>query len=93
MRGGTLPKHCPDAVWGTFCKKASNSEKPLFERVATNWEHIYESYNIKVGYVQMLKLTNLDYKSILRSNLDNIKSYRKESDEEVQWLLKEIGDN
>jgi hypothetical protein len=26
-----MPKHCPDAVWGTFCKKASNSEKPLFE--------------------------------------------------------------
>lgn len=41
----------------------------------------------------MLKLTNLYYKSILRSDLDNIKSYRKESDEEVQWLLKEIGDN
>jgi hypothetical protein len=31
VRGGTLPKHCPDAVWGTFCKKARNSEKPLFE--------------------------------------------------------------
>ena len=71
----------------------AEDEQRLFDRVATNWECEYASCDIKVGYVQMLKLTNLDYKSILRSDLDNIKSYRKENDDEVQWLLKEIDNN
>ena len=71
----------------------AEDEQRLFERVSTNWERIYESYHIKVSYVHMLKFTNLDYKSILRNDLDKIKSHRDENDEEVQWLLKEIGDN
>jgi hypothetical protein len=31
VRDETLPEHYPDALQGTFCKKASNSEKPLFD--------------------------------------------------------------
>lgn len=67
-------------------------EQRLFERVSTNWD-IYGNINEKSVYIELLKFTNLDYKSILRNNLDAMKQYVDESDERLQWFRKEIGDN
>ena len=70
----------------------AEDEKRLFERVSTNWD-IYGNINEKSVYIELLKFTNLDYKSILRNNLDAMKQYVDESDERLQWFRKEIGDN
>ena len=70
-------------------------EQRLFERVSTNWDGVRlncAAYNME-ACVYLLKFTNLDYKTLLRNSLGMIKPYRDENDEEVQWLLKEIGDN
>lgn len=67
-------------------------EQRLFERVSINWD-IYGNINEKSVYIELLKFTNLDYKSILRNNLDAMKQYVDESDERLQWFCKEIGDN
>lgn len=67
-------------------------EQRLFERVSTNWD-IYGNINENSVYIELLKFTNLDYKSILRNNLDAMKQYVDESDERLQWFRKEIGDN
>ena len=42
---------------------------------------------------ELLKFTNLDYKSILRNNLDAMKQDIDESDERLQWFRKKIEDN
>ena len=70
----------------------AEDEKRLFERVSTNWD-IYGNINEISVYIELLKFTNLDYKSILRNNLDAMKQYVDESDERLQWFRKEIGDN
>ena len=67
-------------------------ELRLFERVSANWRR-WPNLNEQKVYVNLLKFTNLDYKSILRNFLEIIKPYRKETDEVMQWLLQEIGDN
>ena len=66
-------------------------ELRLFERVSDNWR----SMNLQKQkvYINLLKFTNLDYKPILRNYLEEIKPYRKEADEEMQWLHQEIGSN
>ena len=66
-------------------------ELRLFERVSANWE--WPNLNEQKVYINLLKFTNLDYKPILRNHLERIKPHRKETDEEMQWLLQEIGDN
>ena len=66
-------------------------ELRLFESVSDNWG--WPNLDEQKVYVNLLKFTNLDYKPILRNHLERIKPHRKETDEEVQWLLQEIGDN
>ena len=67
-------------------------ELRLFERVSANWRR-WPNLDEQKVYVNLLKFTNLDYKSILRNFLEIIKPHRKETDEEMQWLLQEIGGN
>ena len=67
-------------------------ELRLFERVSANWRR-WPNLDEQKVYVNLLKFTNLDYKSILRNFLEIIKPHRKETDEVMQWLLQEIGDN
>ena len=70
----------------------AEDEQRLFERVSTNWS-VYDDIDEKKAYIHLLKFTNLDYKSILRNDLDAMKQYVDESDERLQWFRKEIGDN
>ena len=67
-------------------------EQRLFERVSTNWD-VYGSINENSVCIELLKFTNLDYKSIIRNNLDAMKQYVDESDERVQWLLEALAEN
>ena len=67
-------------------------ELRLFERISANWRR-WPNLDEQKVYVNLLKFTNLDYKSILRNFLEIIKPYRKETDEVMQWLHEEIGDN
>lgn len=67
-------------------------ELRLFERVSANWRR-WPNLDEQKAYVNLLKFTNLDYKPILRNYLERIKPHRKETDEEMQWLLQEIGGN
>ena len=67
-------------------------ELRLFERVSANWRR-WPNLDEQKVYVNLLKFTNLDYKPILRNFLEIIKPHRKETDEVMQWLLQEIGDN
>ena len=67
-------------------------ELRLFERISANWRS-WPNLNEQKVYVNLLKFTNLDYKPILRNYLERIKPHRKETDEEMQWLHEEIGDN
>lgn len=66
-------------------------ELRLFECVSANWR--WPNLNEQKVYINLLKFTNLDYKPILRNHLERIKPHRKETDEVIQWLLQEIGDN
>lgn len=66
-------------------------ELRLFERISANWRR--PNLNEQKVYINLLKFTNLDYKPILRNHLNRIKPHRKETDEEMQWLLQEIGGN
>ena len=66
-------------------------ELRLFERVSDNWRGM--NLQEQKVYINLLKFTNLDYKSILRNYLEVIKPRRKETAEDLQWLLQEIGDN
>ena len=67
-------------------------ELRLFESVSANWWR-WPNLDEQKVYVNLLKFTNLDYKSILRNYLEIIKPHRKETAEDLQWLLQEIGDN
>ena len=67
-------------------------ELRLFESVSANWWR-WPNLDEQKVYVNLLKFTNLDYKPILRNFLEIIKPHRKETDEVIQWLLQEIGDN
>ena len=67
-------------------------ELRLFERVSDNWRR-WPNLDEQKVYINLLKFTNLDYKPILRNHLERIKPHRKETDEVMQWLLQEIGDN
>lgn len=66
-------------------------ELRLFERVSDNWRNM--NLDEQKVYVNLLKFINLDYKPILRNYLEIIKPHRKETDEDLQWLLQEIGSN
>ena len=66
-------------------------ELRLFERVSDNWRGM--NLQEQKVYINLLKFTNLDYKSILRNYLEIIKPRREETAEDLQWLLQEIGDN
>ena len=66
-------------------------ELRLFERVSANWRGM--NLQEQKVYINLLKFTNLDYKPILRNHLERIKPHRKETAEEMQWLLQEIGSN
>jgi hypothetical protein len=66
-------------------------ELRLFERVSANWRGM--NLQEQKVYINLLKFTNLDYKSILRNYLEIIKPRRKETAEDLQWLLQEIGSN
>ena len=66
-------------------------ELRLFERVSDNWRGM--NLQEQKVYINLLKFTNLDYKSILRNYLEIIKPRRKETAEDLQWLLQEIGSN
>ena len=66
-------------------------ELRLFERVSDNWRGM--NIQEQKVYINLLKFTNLDYKSILRNYLEIIKPRRKETAEDLQWLLQEIGSN
>ena len=66
-------------------------ELRLFERLSDNWRDM--NLQEQKVYINLLKFTNLDYKHILRNHLERIKPHRKETDEEMQWLLQEIGRN
>ena len=66
-------------------------ELRLFERVSANWRGM--NLQEQKVYINLLKFTNLDYKSILRNYLEIIKPHRKETAEDLQWLLQEIGSN
>ena len=67
-------------------------ELRLFERVSDNWRR-WPNLDEQKVYVNLLKFTNLDYKPILRNYLEIIKPHRKETDEDLQWWLQEIGSN
>ena len=66
-------------------------ELRLFERVSDNWRGM--NLQDQKVYINLLKFTNLDYKSILRNYLEIIKPYREETAEDLQWMLQEIGGN
>ena len=66
-------------------------ELRLFESVSDNWG--WPNLDEQKVYINLLKFTNLDYKPILRNHLERIKPHRKETDEVMQWLHQEIGDN
>ena len=66
-------------------------ELRLFERVSDNWRGM--NLQEQKVYINLLKFTNLDYKSILRNYLEIIKPYREETAEDLQWMLQEIGGN
>lgn len=65
-------------------------ELRLFERVSDNWRGM--NLQEQKVYINLLKFTNLDYKSILRNYLEIIRPHRKETAEDLQWMLQEIGD-
>ena len=67
-------------------------ELRLFERISANWRR-WPNLDEQKVYINLLKYTNLDYKLILRNYLEIIKPHRKETAEDLQWLLQEIGDN
>ncbi|MBQ2424010.1 MAG: hypothetical protein II262_04345, partial [Alistipes sp.] len=66
-------------------------ELRLFERLSDNWRGM--NLREQKVYINLLKYTNLDYKLILRNYLEIIKPHRKETAEDLQWLLQEIGSN
>ena len=69
----------------------AEDEKLLLEKLTDSWH--YCSFGDCKTYISLLKLAEVDYKSMLQNYLDTIKPYRDESDEQIQWLRKEIDNN